>query len=382
MPAAAPFRFDLLAEDAETRARAGVFHTDHGPVETPRFMPVGTLGSVKAVSPRALKEDVRAQIILGNTYHLYLRPGREVLRSAGGLHRFMAWNGPILTDSGGFQVFSLAELRTLNEEGVRFQSHLDGSTHTFTPESVIDTQRDIGSDVMMVLDECPPADVSETYARTSNAMTVRWAERCVRRFHETEPRYGHRQALFPIVQGAVYPAVRRESAEALAALDMPGYAIGGLSVGEAAETMYEIVEVCDGVLPRTKPRYLMGVGTPANLIENVARGIDLFDCVMPTRNARNGMLFTTEGIVNIKNAKWKTCWEPVDPGLDHYAAQTFTKGYLRHLTLANEPLFMEIASLQNLAFYRWLVDAMRAAILDGRFAAWRREWLPRVSQRL
>jgi queuine tRNA-ribosyltransferase len=305
-----------------------------------------------------------------------------VLRSAGGLHRFMAWDGPLLTDSGGFQVFSLAELRDLTEEGVRFQSHLDGSYHQFTPESVVDTQRDIGSDVMMVLDECPPADVSEAYARESNARTVRWAARCFARFRETEPLYGHRQALFPIVQGAVYPAVRRESAEALMALEAPGYAVGGLSVGEAAEVMYEIVEVCDGVLPEDRPRYLMGVGTPANLIENVARGIDLFDCVMPTRNARNGTLFTTEGVVNVRNARWRDCWEPVDPGLDHYAARTFTKGYLRHLTLAGEPLFMEIASLQNLAFYTWLMRQMRAAIREGLFGAWRAEWLPRVSRRL
>jgi queuine tRNA-ribosyltransferase len=380
LPDPLPFSFRLEARDG--RARAGVFETDHGAVATPVFMPVGTLGSVKAVSPRALRADVRAQIVLGNTYHLYLRPGREVLRSAGGLHRFMAWDGPILTDSGGFQVFSLAELRDLSEEGVRFQSHLDGSYHTFTPESVVDTQRDIGSDVMMVLDECPPADVSEAYARESNARTVRWARRCLARFRETAPRYGHPQALFPIVQGAVYPAVRRESAEALMELDAVGYAVGGLSVGEAAETMYEIVEVCDGVLPEDKPRYLMGVGTPANLIEGVARGVDLFDCVMPTRNARNGTLFTTEGVVNIRNAKWKDCWEPVDPGLDHYAAQAFTKGYLRHLTLAGEPLFMEIASLQNLAFYTWLMRQMREAIREGRFEAWRAEWLPRVSRRL
>lgn len=371
--------FALEAQDG--RARAGTFVTGHGAVETPMFMPVGTAGAVKAVSPRALRADVRAPILLGNTYHLYLRPGREVLRGAGGLHRFMAWDGPILTDSGGFQVFSLAGLRTLTEEGVRFQSHLDGSAHTFTPESVVDTQRDIGADVMMVLDECPPADVSEAYARESNARTVRWARRCFSRFCETAPRYGHDQALFPIVQGAVYPAVRRESAEALVALDAVGYAIGGLSVGEPAEVMYAIVEVCDGVLPEDRPRYLMGVGTPANLIEGVARGVDLFDCVIPTRNARNGTLFTTEGIVNIQNAKWKTCWEPVDPGLDHYAAQTFTKGYLRHLTVANEPLFMEIASIQNLAFYLWLMRQMREAILEKRFAAWRAAWLPRVSQR-
>jgi len=374
--------FAVQAECTDTRARAGVLSTDHGEISTPIFMPVGTVGSVKGVSPRALIGDVRAQIILGNSYHLYLRPGRDVLREAGGLHPFMAWDGPILTDSGGFQVFSLTELRNITEEGVRFQSHLDGSAHMFTPESVVDIQRDIGSDIMMVLDECPPADVSETYARESNERTVRWAQRCKVRWEETEPLYGHNQALFPIVQGAVYPDVRRESARALMELDASGYAIGGLSVGETADVMYEIVEVCDEELPREKPRYLMGVGTPANLIENVARGIDMFDCVMPTRNARNGMLFTTEGIVNIRNAKWKTCFEPIDPGLDHYAAQTFAKAYLRHLTIANEPLFMEIASIQNLAFYLWLMSEMQTAITEGRFAVWKNEWTERVSRRL
>ena len=374
--------FAVQAECTDTRARTGVLSTDHGEIQTPIFMPVGTVGSVKGVSPRALIGDVRAQIILGNSYHLYLRPGRDVLREAGGLHPFMAWDGPILTDSGGFQVFSLTELRDITEEGVRFQSHLDGSAHMFTPESVVDIQRDIGSDIMMVLDECPPADVSETYARESNERTVRWAQRCKVRWEETEPLYGHNQALFPIVQGAVYPDVRRESARALMELDAPGYAIGGLSVGETADVMYEIVEVCDEELPREKSRYLMGVGTPANLIENVARGIDMFDCVMPTRNARNGMLFTTDGIVNIRNAKWKTCFELIDPGLDHYAAQTFTKAYLRHLTIANEPLFMEIASTQNLAFYLWLMAEMRTAITEGRFADWRNEWTDRVSRRL
>lgn len=374
--------FSVEHECSDSRARAGTLTTDHGEIQTPIFMPVGTVGTVKGVSPRSLTDEVKAQIILGNTYHLYLRPGREVLREAGGLHQFMSWNGPILTDSGGFQVFSLSELRNLTEEGVRFQSHLDGSYHTFTPESVVDTQRDIGSDIMMVLDECPPADVSEDYARKSNELTVRWAKRCKTRWEETEPLYGHSQALFPIVQGVVFPEIRRESARALVDLDMPGYAIGGLSVGETADVMYEIVEVCTEELPKDKPRYLMGVGTPANLIENVARGIDMFDCVMPTRNARNGSLFTTEGIVNIRNAKWKTCFEPVDPGLDNYASQTFTKAYLRHLVIANEPLFMEIASIQNLSFYLWLMGEMRKAISEGRFAIWRKEWTERVSRRL
>lgn len=377
-----PLRFELQATCPETGARAGLLHTDRGTVETPIFMPVGTVGSVKGVAPRALREDVRAQIILGNTYHLYLRPGREVLRAAGGLHPFMAWDGPILTDSGGFQVFSLTGLRRLDEDGVTFQSHLDGSRHVFTPESVVDTQRDIGSDIMMVLDECPPGTVDEATARRSNALTVRWAHRCFARYRETAPRYGHHQALFPIVQGATHAAVRRESARALLELGAEGYAIGGLSVGEAAQAMYDTVEVVNEELPADRPRYLMGVGTPQNLVENVARGVDMFDCVMPTRNARNGTLFTTEGIVNIKNARWKTDFSSIDPGLEHYAARTFSKAYLRHLTIANEPLFMEIASVQNLAFYLWLMRGMREAILEGRFPAFRAAWSERVAQRV
>ncbi|HIL56440.1 MAG TPA: tRNA guanosine(34) transglycosylase Tgt [Rhodothermales bacterium] len=376
-----PLRYTLQAECPETGARAGLIETDHGTIETPIFMPVGTAGSVKALSPRALTEDVGAQIILGNTYHLHLRPGREVLREMGGLHRFMSWDRPILTDSGGFQVFSLAELRKMSEEGVRFRNHLDGQYLTFTPENVVDTQRDIGSDIMMVLDECPPATVDEATARKSNALTVRWATRAFAHYRATDPRYGHHQALFPIVQGAVYPSVRRESARQLLELDAEGYAIGGLSVGETADVMYDIVEVVNEILPADRPRYLMGVGTPQNLIENVARGVDMFDCVMPTRNGRNGTLFTTEGIVNIKNQRWQTDDSPVDPGLDHYAARTFSKGYLRHLTKANEPLFMEIASMQNVGFYLWLMREMRQAILDGRFPEFRREWSERVAQK-
>ncbi len=373
--------FELQATCPETGARAGVVHTPHGAVETPMFMPVGTLGTVKAVAPRALRHDVGAQIILGNTYHLYLRPGREVLRAAGGLHRFMGWDGPILTDSGGFQVFSLQGLRTLSEEGVAFRSHLDGSAHTFTPESVVDTQRDIGSDVMMVLDECPPATVDEAYARRSNELTVRWARRAFRHYRATEGRYGHAQALFPIVQGAVYPQVRRDSARALVDLDADGYAIGGLSVGEAPEVMYETVALTTPELPADRPRYLMGVGTPIDLIENTARGVDLFDCVMPTRNARTATLFTTEGQMNVRNAKWKADVSPLDPGLDAYHAQ-FSKAYLRHLTIAGEPLFMEIASVVNLAFYVGLMKGARQAILEGRFPAWRAEWAERVRRRL
>jgi len=375
-----PLTYELDAVCPDTGARAGRLHTDHGTIETPMFMPVGTVGTVKALSPRTLHE-LGTNILLGNTYHLALRPGREVLRQLGGLHPFMAWDGPILTDSGGFQVFSLAQLRTMSEEGVTFQNHLNGATLTFTPENVVDTQRDIGSDIMMVLDECPPATVDIATARTSNELTVRWARRAFDHYHATEPHYGHHQALFPIVQGAVYPEVRRESAQALLELEAEGYAVGGLSVGETADVMYDIVEVCTGILPPARPRYLMGVGTPQNLIENVARGIDLFDCVMPTRNARNATLFTTEGQVNIRNARWKADDSPIDPGLDLYHSRDFSKAYLRHLTVANEPLFMEIASAQNVGFYLWVMREMRAAILEGRFASWRRDWSDRVAQK-
>jgi queuine tRNA-ribosyltransferase len=375
-------RFTLEQVCPHTGARAGTIETDHGRIETPVFMPVGTAGSVKAVQPRELLFDVRAQIILGNTYHLYLRPGAELLESAGGLHRFMQWPGPILTDSGGYQVFSLAERRKITEEGVRFQSHIDGSSHLFTPESVVDMQRSIGSDIMMVLDECPPADSTEAYAASSNELTLRWAARCMRRFEETEPLYGHHQALFPIVQGVVFPSVRRESATRLVEMDFPGYAIGGLSVGEPAEQMYEMVEVVCELLPAARPRYLMGVGTPENLIENIARGIDLFDCVMPTRNGRNGMLFTTEGIINIRNQKWQRDLSVLDPGLDRYVSQTFSRAYVRHLFVAGEILGMQIASLQNLSFYLWLMGEARAAIQEGKFAAWRAAMQPVVSRRL
>ena len=376
-----PLTFDLLAVCPDTGARAGLLHTDHGTVETPIFMPVGTAGTVKAVSPRALKEDVRAQIVLANTYHLTLRPGRDALVAAGGLHRFMAWDRPILTDSGGFQVFSLPSLRKVSEEGVAFKSHLTGDPLFFSPESVVDTQRDIGSDVMMVLDECPPATVDRDAARRSNDLTVRWARRAFDHYRATEPRYGHHQALFPIVQGAVYPDVRRESAQALVELNAEGYAIGGLSVGESTEAMYATVEATTPELPADRPRYLMGVGTPRNLIENVARGIDMFDCVMPTRNARNKTLFTTDGILNIENARWKTDFSPVDGGLDAYHSTAFSKAYLRHLAMAEEPLFMEIASVQNLALYLWTMREMRASILEGRFPAWRTEWSERLARK-
>lgn len=374
--------FELLHRDSESEARAARLTTDHGVIETPIFMPVGTVGSVKGISVPELELDVQAQIILGNTYHLYLRPGTEILRNAGGLHRFMGWNKPILTDSGGYQVFSLSDRRKLTEEGARFQSHIDGSYHLFTPESVIDTQRIIGSDIMMVLDECPPGDSDLTYARNSNALTLRWAERARTYIDRTEPLYGHNQALFGIVQGVIYPEVRRESAQALVGMDFPGYAIGGLSVGEKAEDMYAMVEVVNAILPAHKPRYLMGVGTPANLIENVARGVDMFDCVMPTRNGRNAHVFTTEGIINLKNAKWKQHWGPLDPGLPAEVSQRYSRAYLRHLFHAGELLALRVASLQNLVFYLWLMREMRTAIQENRFAAWKAEWLPRVSQRL
>ncbi len=364
------------------KARAGVLLTAHGEIKTPIFMPVGTVGSVKAVWPRELTEDIRAQIILGNTYHLYLRPGTELLKQAGGLHPFMNWSGPILTDSGGYQVFSLASRRKLTEEGVRFQSHIDGSYHQFTPESVVDAQRRIGSDIAMVLDECPPGDATRDYADTSNKRTIRWAERCKKRFEETSPLFGYEQALFGIVQGVVYPDIRKDSAKALVDLDFPGYAIGGLSVGEPAPDMYAMVEVVNEILPADKPRYLMGVGTPANLIENIRRGIDMFDCVMPTRNGRNGTLFTTQGSINIKNLKWREDFSPIDPGLTRYASQSFSKAYLRHLFQAGEILGLQIASIQNLSFYLWLVSEAREAIVDDRFESWSHETLERVSRRL
>jgi queuine tRNA-ribosyltransferase len=374
--------FDHLHTDAGSDARVGLLTTDHGAIETPRFMPVGTLGSVKGISPRELTDEVGAEIILGNTYHLFLRPGLDVLRSAGGLHRFIGWDRPILTDSGGYQVFSLAESRKIREEGVTFQSHVDGSKHLFTPESVVDAQRAIGSDVMMVLDECPPGDAEESYARTSNELTLRWAERAITHWRATEPVYGHSQALWGIVQGVVYPEIRRQSARALVEMEFPGYAIGGLSVGEPAHQMYAMVEVVAPLLPAGKPRYLMGVGTPANLIENVARGVDLFDCVLPTRNGRNGTVYTTEGIVNLKNKKWEHHQGVLDPGLDSYSAQTFSRSYLRHLIMNKELLGMRVASLQNLTFFLWLMREMRAAILEDRFSSWRDEWLPRVSRKV
>ncbi len=345
-------------------------------------MPVGTQGTVKAVDTRTLRDEVSAQILLGNTYHLYLRPGADILEESGGLHEFMRWSGPILTDSGGYQVYSLADRRTISEDGATFRSHLDGSKHDFTPESVIAIQRSIGSDIMMVLDECPAGDATESYARTSNELTIRWAKRAKTAWEQTDPKYGHGQTLFPIVQGVVYPEIRKESARALVDLDFPGYAIGGLSVGEPAAQMYAMVEVCMEILPRDRPRYLMGVGTPENLLENVARGVDMFDCVMPTRNGRNGMVFTTQGVMNIRNKKWAHDHTSIDPGLQTYTAQTYSKSYLRHLTIAGEVLGLQIASAQNLGFYVWLMAEARRHILAGDFTAWRREIQPIVSRRL
>ena len=374
--------FTLEHTDDATDARTGQLETAHGTIQTPMFMPVGTVGSVKAVEPRELADDLGAQIILGNTYHLYLRPGTPVLEDAGGLHRFMQWDGPILTDSGGYQVFSLSDRRKITEEGVTFRSHIDGSKHLFTPESVIDTQRAIGSDIMMVLDECPAGDVSEEYARDSNELTIRWAARCKRQWETTEPKYGHRQLLFAIVQGVVYPEIRRDSARRLVDMDFPGYAIGGLSVGEPAKQMYAMTEVVNEILPPDKPRYLMGVGKPANLLESIARGVDLFDCVIPTRNGRNGTIYTTAGRINIKNAQWEHDFSPIDPGLDNYVSQTFSKAYLRHLQKSSEILGLQIASQQNLAFYIWLMKEARKAINEGRFASWKDEIQPRVSRLL
>ena len=377
-------RFTLVAQDPDTGARAGLLETAHGAIETPIFMPVGTVGSVKGVAPRALKGDVGAQIILGNTYHLSLRPGLDVLESAGGLHRFMGWDGPILTDSGGFQVFSLEGLRKVTDEGVRFRSHLDGSPLHFTPENVIDRQRAIGSDIMMAFDECPPYGVDEREARRAHERTLAWLARCKAHAEATGPRYGHEQTLFPIVQGGVYEHLRRESAERMVEMGFGGYAIGGLSVGESHEQMVETVDLVNGILPQEKPRYLMGVGTPQDLLACIGEGVDMFDCVMPTRHARNGGLFTTEGRMNIKNRRWREDHTPLDPTLAEAGsyASGFSKAYLRHLTVANEALFVQIASLQNLTCYLHLVRGARQAIIEGRYAAFVAGTMERFMQRL
>ncbi len=374
--------FDLIQKDPNSSARAGTLTTDHGSIETPIFMPVGTAGSVKAVSQKQLKEEINAEIILGNTYHLYLRPGTAILEQAGGLHKFNGWDRPILTDSGGYQVFSLAANRKIKEEGVVFQSHIDGSRHLFTPENVMDTQRTIGADIIMAFDECPPYPSEYAYAQKSMELTHRWLARCVQQMANTEPKYGYEQSLFPIVQGSTYKDLRQASAQFVAGMECDGNAIGGLSVGEPEEMMYEMCGLCCEYLPADKPRYLMGVGTPWNILENIALGIDMFDCVMPTRNGRNGMLFTTKGVINIRNKKWATDFSVIDDGLDCHTSQFYTRAYLRHLFIAGEILAMEIASIHNLAFYLHLVRQARAHILQGDYNAWKNEMIPILKQRL
>jgi len=376
-------KFTLETQDIHTKARTGLLETAHGTIKTPIFMPVGTAGTVKAVHQRELRDDVKAQIILGNTYHLFLRPGLDTIRQAGGLHRFNGWEGPILTDSGGYQVYSLAKTgRKIKEEGVEFRSHIDGSLHTFTPEGVMDIQRQIGADIIMAFDECTPYPCDYDYARRSMEMTHRWLRRCCERFDATEGHYGYGQTLFPIVQGSVYKDLRVKSAETIAAAQRQGNAIGGLSVGEPAEIMYELTEVVCDILPRDKPRYLMGVGTPADILEGIAVGVDMFDCVMPTRNARNGMLFTTEGIINIRNLKWQDDFTPIDKNLGGYASSHYTKAYLRHLVRSNEMLGAQIASVHNLTFYLWLVGEARRKIEEGEFGLWKNETIKKVMQRL
>ena len=356
--------------------------TAHGEIETPIFMPVGTAGTVKAVHQRELREDMRAQIILGNTYHLYLRPGIDILHKAGGIHRFNGWHGPVLTDSGGYQIFSLAQQRKLKEEGATFQSHIDGSTHFFSPENVMEIQRLIGADIIMAFDECTPYPCEKKYAEHSMQLTHRWLDRCIEKFSATEPRYGYEQALFPIVQGSVFPDLRRASAEFIAKKDLPGNAIGGLSVGEPAEEMYAMTELVTGILPEEKPRYLMGVGTPANILECIALGVDMFDCVLPTRNARHGLLFTKSGVINIRNEKWKDDFSPLEEDGETFVDSQYTKAYLRHLVVCNEILAAQIASVHNLGLYLWLVREARARIIDGTFRSWKDVMTARLSQRL
>ena len=374
--------FDLEHKDTQTRARAGRITTEHGEIQTPIFMPVGTVGSVKAVHMQELRRDIEAQIILGNTYHLFMRPGLEIIEQAGGLHRFNGWDRPILTDSGGYQVFSLADTRKIKEEGVTFQSHIDGSRHLFTPENVVDIQRTIGADIVMAFDECTPGNADYDYARLSMERTHRWLARGYGHFLETEPKYGYSQTFFPIVQGCVYEDLRRQSAEFVRGFDAEGYAIGGLAVGEPTEKMYEMVELVNGILPEDRPRYLMGVGTPANILENIARGVDMFDCVMPTRNGRNGMIFTEEGIINFKNRKWATDFSPIQEGTGCFVDEQYTKAYLRHLFVAGELLAMQIASIHNLAFYLRLVCQARQRIVDGTFGDWYKEMAVKTMRRL
>ncbi len=374
--------FTLQHTDPNSRARTGLIQTDHGEIKTPIFMPVGTVGSVKGVHFQELREEVNAQIILGNTYHLYLRPGIEILEQAGGLHKFNSWDRPILTDSGGYQVFSLSGTRKMHEEGVTFSSHIDGSKHLFTPERVVDIQRSIGADIIMALDECTPGTADYKYAKESMELTHRWLERGVKRFDETEAKYGYSQTFFPIVQGCVYPDLRRQSAEFIASQNREGYAIGGLAVGEPAEVMYDMIEVVNEILPKDKPRYLMGVGTPINILEAIERGVDMFDCVMPTRNGRNGMLFTSQGIMNMRNEKWKNDFSPIDENGAALVDKIHTKAYLRHLFIAKELLAMQIASVHNLTFYLWLVDEARKHIEAGDFSSWKKEMVVQLGRRL
>lgn len=374
--------FELQAVATGTNARAGLITTDHGTIETPIFMPVGTLGSVKGVHQRDLCDDVKAQIILGNTYHLYLRPGIDILKRAGGLHKFNGWSRPILTDSGGFQVFSLSDRRKLTEEGAHFRSHIDGSKHMFTPEGVVDIERAIGADIMMALDECPPGTADRSYARKSLDLTMRWLERGWRRYKETDGLYGYSQAYFPIVQGVVYPDLRREAASRVSELGADGNAIGGLAVGEPVEQMYEMIEVVNEILPQDKPRYLMGVGTPANILEAIDRGVDMMDCVMPTRNGRNGMLFTSEGVMNMRNKKWADDFGELDPNGTSFVDYAYSRAYLRHLFISQELLALEIASIHNLAFYLWLVGEARKHIIAGDFAQWKTGMIEKVTRRL
>lgn len=374
--------FELKAQDSKSKARAGVLTTPHGEIQTPIFMPVGTVASVKAVHQRELKEDIKAQIILGNTYHLYLRPGTDILNSAGGLHKFMNWDKPILTDSGGYQVYSLSNNNKITEEGVAFKSHIDGSRHFFSPEKSMEIQRNIGADIIMAFDECPPYPSTYEYAKNSMDMTHRWLQRCIDWLKENPELYGFEQSLFPIVQGSTYNDLRKQSAETIASHPCDGYAIGGLSVGEPHDEMYAMSDLVCSYLPEDKPRYLMGVGTPANILENIALGVDMFDCVMPTRNGRNGMIFTSEGIINIKNKKWDRDFSPLDPNGTSFVDSDYSKAYLRHLFAANEYLGRQIASLHNLGFYLWLVQEAREKIIAGTFASWKNVMVEKLQTRL
>lgn len=378
----AALQFELVKESEQGSSRAGTINTDHGTIQTPIFMPVGTIGSVKAVTQQQLKQDIQAQIILGNTYHLYLRPGLEVLEAAGGLHQFMGWDRPILTDSGGYQVFSLANNRKIKPEGVVFQSHIDGSKHLFSPEKVMDIQRTIGADIIMAFDECPPIPSTYEYVRKSMDLTHVWLDKCVQRLAETPDKYGYTQNLFPIVQGGLYKDLRKASCEYISSKNAVGNAIGGLSVGETQEEMYEFAALCCENLPKEKPRYLMGVGTPWNILEAIDLGVDMFDCVMPTRNGRNGMIFTSQGVINIKNKQWANDFSPLDPGIPNELSNYYTKAYMRHLFVADEILGLQLASIQNLSFYLWLVGQAREHIIAGDYSSWKTSMIQQISKRL